>query len=158
MKGIIISFCPTYLLRPLSHCIFIYFSPFFPITFHCLSFVPLTVIHLPERVHWISWSVMEISLLLFINSGHFIPDEKSCSFCANSLQWIFSDVVRLDPSFHGIDTLEPTDTVDRLWLHLHGTYHSHLKIIFKISKSFVISGFRHNVNENYQSTARKIPK
>ena len=72
------------LLRPLSLCIFIYFTPFPSITFHCLSFVSLTVIHLPGRVHWFSWSVMEISWLLFSHSGRFTPDEKNYSFCANS--------------------------------------------------------------------------
>jgi hypothetical protein len=76
MKGIFISFCLTYLLRPLSLTIFIYFSPFSGITFHCLSVVPLTGIHLPRRVHWISWSVMEISWLLFIQSGCFTLDKK----------------------------------------------------------------------------------
>jgi len=76
IKRIIISFCPTYLLRPLTLCIFVYFPSISRITFHCLSFVPLTVIHLPGRVDWISWSVMKISWLLFLHSGRFSPDEK----------------------------------------------------------------------------------
>jgi hypothetical protein len=103
--------------------------------------------------------VMEISWLLFIHSSHFTSDEKKMPFL---YKFARAKVFRCGTSrsvlpWHRNSTNRPilwTD-YDYIW---HGTYYSHYKISFKISKSSVISGFYCDVNENYQSTARKIPK
>jgi len=145
-------------LPPTSIIPLYFYLPFSRVTFHCLSFVPLTVIHLPGRFHWISWSVMKISWLLFIHSGRIYPEEKLLLL----YKFVRGKVFRCGTPrpvipWHRHSLNQPILWTDYGYIW-HDTYHSHLKISFKISKSSVISGFRRDVNENYQSTARKIPR
>lgn len=92
-------------LPPTSIFPLYFYLPSSRVTFHCLSFVPLTVIHLPGRVHWISWSVTKISWLLFIHFGRIYPDEKTAPLYKFVAGKVFRcGTVHLDPSFNGIDT------------------------------------------------------
>jgi hypothetical protein len=160
MKGIIVSFCPTYLLNPLSLCTFIY-SSFSCTTFHCLSFVPLTVIYLPEGFTGFPGAWCKFLGYYLCTPAALLPTKNKKKLL---LLYKFArvKVFRCGTSrpvipWHRKSINRPilwTD-YDYIW---HGTYYSHHKIIFKISKSSVISGFCCDVNENYQSTARKIPK